>query len=401
MGFRELFRFRGFAMLWMGQTISRMGDAVETLALIWIALKLTGSATFMGLVGACSMIPNVFLMSIGGVYADRWNRKRIMVICDVARGSIIMLIPILYRLNALEPYHLCVVAFAVSVFESFFAPTIHATIPNLVDDQNLIPAISSMTISSNFAQIVGLGMGGALIALVSAPNAIVIDGLSFFLSAVTIGMIHEKFSKQTPQRGVTKIWSDLVEGFRFIQKQRVLLIIFILAVVVNFLFAPIGIAVPILSDRVLGTESWGYSGMMIALSVGMLIGGFAMGQCGGKFQKHALLLWGGIGTTLPLCIAPLFITITPYIVGFFIMGFFISILNISLNTLLQEITPDHIRGRVNSVSSTICMAAMPLGMAIAGPLIDWMGVRPLLIFTGIVALILWVVTVRCRTLRQY
>ena len=401
MGFRELFRFRGFAMLWAGQTISRIGDAVETLALMWFALKLTDSATFMGLVGVCSMVPNVFLTSIGGVYADRWNRKHIMVICDVARGSIIMLIPILYYLHALELYHLCVVAFAVSVFESFFAPSIRATIPNLVDDQSLMPAISSMTMSSTFAQIVGLGLGGALIALVSAPNAIIIDGLSFFLSAAAIAMIHETFSKQTPQRGATRIWSDLAEGFRFIQKQRVLLMIFILFVVVNFLFAPIGIAVPILSDRVLGTGSWGYSGMMITLSVGMLIGGFTMGQWGGRFQKHTLLLWGGIGTTLPLCITPLFITITPYIVGFFIMGFFISIINIPINTLLQEITPDHIRGRVNSVVSTICMAAMPLGMALAGPLIDWMGVRPLLTFAGIMAFIIWVVTVRCRALRQY
>ena len=401
MGFRELFKFRGFAMLWAGQTISRMGDAIETLALMWIALTLTGSATFMGLVGVCSMIPNLFLMSIGGVYADRWNRKHIMIVCDVARGSIIMLIPILHYLHALEPYHLCIVAFAVSIFESFFAPSIHATIPNLVDEQSLMPAISSMTMSSTFAQIIGLGLGGALIALVSAPNAIIINAISFFLSAIAIAPIHEKFSKQAPQKGETRIWSDLIEGFRFIQKQRVLLTIFILAVAVNFLFAPFGIAIPILSDRVLGTGSWGYSGMMIAFSAGMLIGGFAMGQWGGKFRKRTLLFWGGLGITLPLCIAPLFTVITPYIVGFFIMGFFISLVNIPVNTLLQEITPDHIRGRVNSVSSTICMAAMPMGMALAGPLIDWMGVRPLLILIGIMALIVTVVTVSSRGLRQY
>ena len=347
MGFRELLKFRGFTLLWCGQIITRIGDAIETLALMWIALELTGSALFMGGVGICSAIPNLLFMAVGGVCADRWSRKRVMVICDIARGSIIMSIPILYNMGALQPYHILIVAFSVSIFESFFTPSFRATIPNLVDEKNLMAAMSANTMTSSLANIIGMGVGGSLIYLVTAPNAVLIDGLSFFASAIFITAIHVPFSKRAPSTtDHPTIRSDLKEGLNFIRKQDVLLAILIMGLILNLAFAPIAIAIPILSERVLDTGALGYAWLMMSWAVGMLIGSIAIGQWGNRFRKRSTLLYGGIGVGVPLCFVSLLNTLTPCIIMFFILGLFLSVINIPINTLMQEVTPDPIRGRV-------------------------------------------------------
>ena len=174
-----------------------------------------------------------------------------------------------------------------------------------------------------------------------------------------------------------------------------------LGLILNLAFAPIAIAIPILSERMLDTGALGYAWLMMSWAVGMLIGSIAIGQWGNRFRKRSTLLYGGIGVGVPLCFVSLLNTLTPCIIMFFILGLFLSVINIPINTLMQEVTPDPIRGRVHSISGIISLCAMPLGMGIGGALIDWIGVRHVFLLIGITMLVVGETLACTKTLRRY
>ena len=183
---------RPFALLWSGQTVSRLGDSLYTIALAWWVLQHTGSAAAMGVVLICSTVPMLLFLLLGGVVVDRLPRLRLMLASDLLQAAVVGLTALLAFGQWLALWHVFVMSAIFGLAQAFFYPAYTAVIPDIVPADRLPGANSLRTISLQVAQIIGPGIGAAIVALGGTPLAFALDSLSFVISAACITAIPQK-----------------------------------------------------------------------------------------------------------------------------------------------------------------------------------------------------------------
>src|SRR6266851_2085503 len=196
--FARALKSRPYAMIWIGQTISNLGDGIFNVALAWQILLMTHSGTAMGVVLIASMIPRLVFVLIGGVAADRLPRRLIILWSDGGRGVIVLLISILGFTGFLQFWHLIIESLIFGVVDGFFNPAIMAITPDLVEKDDLASANALGSMSSNLAQLVGPLVGAGLIALINPIGAFAVNALSFFISVAFL------LSVRIPERHVAR-----------------------------------------------------------------------------------------------------------------------------------------------------------------------------------------------------
>jgi MFS family permease len=180
--FARALKSRPYTMIWIGQTISNLGDGIFNIALAWQVLLMTHSGTAMGIVLVASTIPRLVFVLIGGVAADRLPRRLIILWSDGGRGLIVLLISILGFMSLLQFWHLIIEALIFGVVEGFFYPAIMAITPDLVEKDDLASANALNSFSATLAQLLGPMLGAVLIALINPLGAFSVNALSFFIS---------------------------------------------------------------------------------------------------------------------------------------------------------------------------------------------------------------------------
>src|SRR5215212_1072765 len=212
-------RQRNFALLWAGGLISMLGDWLLFIALPFYIYDLTGSALATGAMFIAETLPLLLFGSIGGVFADRWDRKRTMIIADLLRAALLLLLLAVRSPEWLWAIYL--VVFVQSSVGQFFNPAKGALIPQLVDESQLMPANSLNSLSVELTRLIGAPLGGALMALMGLDSVVVVDCVSFVVSALLIGLIttrqcEQATSSAVPAASITtllaSVWRDLAEG---------------------------------------------------------------------------------------------------------------------------------------------------------------------------------------------
>jgi MFS family permease len=181
--FARALQARPFALLWTGQTISVLGDAVFTIALTWEVLLLTGSATAMSLIVLAQWAPRIVLLLFGGVLADRVSRRLLMLWADTGRGCIVVLVAWLSWSHSLQFWHLVALAPLFGIVSSFFDPAYQAILPQMVETDALASANSLNIVSRNTGFLLGPMLSAGCITLFGPASAFAFDGLTFFISA--------------------------------------------------------------------------------------------------------------------------------------------------------------------------------------------------------------------------
>src|SRR5829696_4374518 len=179
-------KHRPFALLWSGQTISRLGDSLYRIALAWWVLEKTGSATAMGTVLICSFAPMLIFLLLGGVAVDRFPRVQIMLASDLLRGLVALTVALLAAGQVLEIWHIYVASIVFGFVDAFFEPAYVATVPEITPPEALPSANSLTGLSRQITGIIGPSAGAVIVGLGGTPAAFAIDGLSFFLSAACL-----------------------------------------------------------------------------------------------------------------------------------------------------------------------------------------------------------------------
>src|SRR5260221_6873363 len=182
--FARAFHSRPFTLLWAGQTISVLGDAVFTIAISWEVLLLTGSATAMSLILIAKWAPKILFLLCGGVVADRISRRLLMLVGGVGRGCILLLVAWLSWMHLLQFWHLIALAPLFGIVSSFFDPAYQAIMPQLVETEALSAANSLNMLSRNLGFLLGPMLGAGCITLFGQASAFTFDGLTFFISAL-------------------------------------------------------------------------------------------------------------------------------------------------------------------------------------------------------------------------
>ncbi|MDQ1438260.1 MAG: hypothetical protein QOK43_1889 [Acidimicrobiaceae bacterium] len=390
-----LWRHRDFMKLWAGETVSQFGTAVTMLALPLVAITyLHASAPQVGALTAVEFSPFILVGLPAGVWVDRLRRRPVLLAGDIGRALVLASIPIAYAFDHLTIWQLYGVAFAAGILTVFFDVAYQSYLPSLVDRSLLADGNSKLEVSRSAAQIAGPGVAGALISLLSAPGAIVIDSVSYVLSAGAVSLIRGTEQRERVAKADRpRMRTEIAEGLRYVLGHRLLRPI-AMATATSNLFSSMGQAVAILfMVRRLGLSA-GTIGLVYGIgNVGFLLGAMTTGWINSRIGvgRTIVLSMAACGPTLFLI--PLATLGAPFawlVAAMLGTAFGGPVYNISQVSLRQAICPDRLLGRMNASMRFMVWGTMPVGAAVGGVLGGSLGLRPTLFISAAGACLAWI-----------
>lgn len=392
---------KDFTLVVIGQIISLFGNAAIRFALPLYLLNMTGSPALYGTVTACAIIPSILLTPVGGVIADRINKRNIMVALDFFTAFVILTFSMLMNTVNLVIL-LTTVLMLLYGIAGAYQPSVQASIPALVNKEHFMAANSVINTISSFSSLTGPVLGGILYSAYGLYPVLTVCILCFFLSALMEIFIKIPHKKQPAHASLTNILKqDFSESFAFIRKEKPFIGKTLLTICgINlFLSSMILVGLPYIITEVLdlpqtlSNQLYGYASG--ALAAGGLFGGI----CAGIFaRKLSFRKSGNLVMTCALCIFPMAISlllISSPLINYavitlccFIMMVFSTLFTVQMMTFVQSETPAHLIGKVIALIFTLSTCAQPLGNALYGVLFDLCPSKEYLVilFSGITSL---------------
>lgn len=384
---------RNFIMVVLGQIISLFGNAVLRFALPLYLLNQTGSAALFGIVSACAFIPMIVLSPVGGIFADRVNKRNIMVVLDFVTALLVLVVILLLGKVNIVVLLLCAL-FILYGINGAYQPAVQASIPALLKGEHIMQGNAVINLVSSFTGLIGPVIGGALFGFYGIMPILYVCVICFLLSAIMEIFIQIPFEKKAAKGNIFAIgYGDLKESFRYMHKEQPIIMQFSLAIAaINMILsALVIIGLPIIVTQLLGFDQemanrlYGYA--QGALAMGSLCGGMGAGLLAKRLKPqkgYLLLLYDGL-TLLPIGIAIMlpFKAMLSYgiiLVSCFCMMFLATLFSIQIMSCLQSMVPESLIGKVISCAMCIGMCASPLGQAIYGGLFELLKGRVFVLF---------------------
>lgn len=377
-----LWRDPDFLKLWAAQGISQLGTQVTLLALPLAAiLVLDATATEVALLSAVEVLPFLLFTLPAGVWVDRLPRRPILVIADLARAVALVSIPLAYAFDALALPQLYVVAFAVGGLSVFFDVSYLAYLPSLVERSQLGAANSKLEATRSAAQVAGPGVAGVLVDAITAPLAILVDGVSYLFSAFFVWRIARADRREQYVSPRGNLLAQLKEGLSYVLRHPYLRALTISTGAWN-LCANIGLGILLVyAIRTLGLSP-AVIGVLIAVGgAGSIAGALLAARLAGRLGLGRTMVWPAIVSSASLFLIPLAPRETPeiFLLASILLGsFFGMVFNVTQLTFRQSITPEHLQGRMNAVVRFMYWGPQPAGFALGGLLAAVIGLRPTL-----------------------
>ncbi len=377
-----ILRQRDFALLWSGDVISIVGDWVLIVGLPIYILILTHSVLATGAMLIAARIPSLLFGPVAGVFVDRWDRKRVMVVANALFA--LWLLPLLL-VNSLERVWIVyLVQFAESSIGQFFMPAESALLPNLVSKEQLVAANSLNSLSDNLARLVGPALGGLVAGLAGLPGVVLVDAVSFILAGLLLMGIRgapvasQAGAAKTPGSAWAAVWREWLDGLRVVRRERVLLVFFLVTAITRLGEGVFGVLIIVFVNRVLHGGASQFGWLMSAQAIGALIGGALVGWAGSRLLSPR---WIGLCSVI-FGLIDLVIFNSPAFFPVFLISFGLFVLvgipgiaySTGLMALQQAVTPDAYRGRVSSAFLTTGALMGLIGTLIASTLGDHLGV---------------------------
>jgi MFS family permease len=373
---------RPFALLWSGQTISRLGDSLYTIALAWWVLEKTGSAAAMGIVLVCSQVPTLLFLLVGGVVVDRLPRLRLMLASDLLSGIVVGLVAFLAFQQWLALWHIFVMSALFGFAQAFFYPAYRAVIPDIVAADGLPSANSLRTISGQATQIIGPGIGAAIVALGGTSLAFALDGASFLISAACIVAIPQIPLRSSPGGEKSSALQDVRKGFSAVLESPWLWVTLAVAAVSTlFLTGPSEAALPLLVKQRFGTNVSIYALLTTLSAVGSILAAIWLGRFKRLRHRGPLSYGAWILVGLMVLALGLPVGVAGASLAMFMQGTAQAALGLAWFSTLQEFVPPNLQGRVASIDLLVSDALTPVGFALAGLAADQLG-APLVFVLG-------------------
>lgn len=398
---------KDFTLVVIGQIISLFGNAAIRFALPLYLLNLTGSSALYGTVTACAFIPAILLSPIGGIVADRINKRNIMVILDFITAAVILGFSLFMNGVHIVPI-LTVTLMLLYGIAGAYQPSVQASIPALVDQDNFMAANSIINTISSFASLTGPVLGGILYSAYGLEPVLCVCELCFIISAIMEIFIKIPFQKQTSDGSIWKIArTDFSESIRFIRKEKPEIgkALLVVCGINLFLAAMIIVGLPYMVTEVLSLEA-SQANRLYGFAEGALAaGGLFGGICSGIFaDKLAINKSGNLVITCAVCVFPIGAALMMFSSGMinyivmtvccFAIMIFSTIFTVQMMSFIQTETPQNLIGKVIAVILTVSMCAQPLGNALYGVLF---GIcegfeYAVVLFSGVVSLMIAVST---------
>lgn len=392
----KLIRTRDFGLLWWGQMTSQIGEGLNKVALLWFVYSLTGSALKMTIVGLIQTIPPLVLGPMIGVYLDRLPKKTVMVWVDLIRTVMTCLIPALYAMDKLSLEGLYAIIFLTSIVSTVFGPALVSAVPRLVRPNELVTANALIQGTNNIGLLLGPAISGLLIAMIGAENVLYVNSATFLVSALCLMPMRLVERVRDLAACSTSVLDDLKVGFRFVfGNHSIIFVLVVISALYNLGASAFVFILPVYAKEFLGVGPVQLGWLWSALGVGMLlVSTWLAWRHQGDLRSRMRLIVCGM-TVGGLAVCSLSLLETPLIAAgvVIVVGGSTAILNPVIWALLQEVTPEHLMGRVLTTFSTGSMAAAMAGMTGFGWIADAVGPAESLIGLGLMLLLTAVVAV--------
>jgi len=383
----SVFRKRDFRLLWSAQLVSTIGTALTDLAAGILVFRLTGSALSVGLMFMATSIPTLFIGLIAGVFVDRYDRRKIMVIADLLRAAIVFSIPFLIQLNILFLY---LAVAAVSSISQFFNPANDAVLPEVATDEELTAANSWIMISSFGSTSIGFALSGLLATAFDIHWAFYLDALTFLFSALCLVFVRVGKIQVEGDTSVGVVIANLKEGVSTLVRTPLLRSLFLTGVPVYLAFGLWNVLLLPFAIKALHATEFEYGLQEGLTSVGFVVGSLLMARFAERFREGSWIVVSTIAMGIAGILYGVASSILIAIVLVAISGFFNAPSSISRRVLMQRNTPRELRGRVFSAFAVARDVVFLIGIALAG-LADIIDVRILIVASSFVLILagLW------------
>ena len=379
--FKEVLSRPDFCSLWLSQAVSALGDRLTQVALFIFILELAGgSATAVGIFLACQALPLILFGPVAGVFVDRWDKRRTMVLCDIIRASIIITVPFLGDARLVY-----VAAFLMASVSTVFSPSIMATIPELLGRRQEILVANSLVYSTKFfTDILGFTLAATIVLATGLKAAFVIDAFTFLVSAALILRIATKITVP-PKRSLdlSGVWEDLRAGIRYHRENPV-----VLSLLISFGFGVLAMGglnalLLVAIDRLLEVERFWYGYLLAVQGVTMFATTLVIGRWCQKVPRPLLILPGFLGTGLCALALSITTSLVPAFAIYAVLGVANAAFLVPSVTWVQEVVPFQFRGRVMAIRMMVLNLAAACSSVITGRLGDAWGVTPAMATVGI------------------
>lgn len=384
---------RHFKLMVIGQVVSMFGASVLRFALSLYILDLTGSATIFGTILALSIVPTIFISPVGGAIADRFDKKKLMVTLDAISGTLIAAFAILLVSNNVTVVAIAILMTALTLISAMYQPAVQSSIPVLVPKELLLKSngvISGVMSISNF---IGPIVGGVLYSFVSIKAIVIVSAICFFLAAVMEMFLKIPFEKRPPQPLVKMVVSDIKEGLMYIiHDNRFILKSITVTFIVSLFIAPMFfVGLPYMIKILFGMPDTFFGFTQSGISLSIIFSAMTIGLLKGKIKVSNLYLWilGCAGVYFAMAVGTTGIISSPFVqylivtISSMLVMFALTVVNIFINTKIQEETPSNLIGKVMAIQITAGTTAVPIGQMLFGFLVDGFSTQIYLLIFGV------------------
>ena len=386
-------RHRNFQLFFSGQLISLIGTWMQTVAQSWLVYRLTGSGLELGAVGFASQIPVFLCAPIGGIVADRSNRKHVVIGTQVASMLLAFVLAALTLSHRVQVWHVFVLAALLGVVNAFDIPGRQSFLVDMVGKEDLMNAIALNSSMFNGARVIGPAVAGVLVARLGEGWCFFANGVSYI--AVIAGLMMMNVHAPARVSATTSPWEHIVEGFQFVNRTAPIRALMVLLGLVSVTGMPYVVLMPIFADKILHRGGQELASLIGAHDLGAVRLGILMGAAGVGALLGALTLavrsgTKGLGRWVAVCCAGFGVSLMLFsfsrsfwlsVLLLLPVGYFIMLQMSSSNTLIQVMVPDALRGRAMAVYSMMFMGMAPVGALLGGALSDRLG-APLTVAIG-------------------
>ncbi|NNG01531.1 MAG: MFS transporter [Desulfobacteraceae bacterium] len=377
---------RNLNLLLSGQLVSQIGDKLYLLALSLWVLEITGSPAAMGAVLFASMAPLVLFGFFSGAFVDRYNRKNIIIGTDIFRGFIIAAVAVAYYMGALNVGWVIVAEVLLSINAAFFNPAIPSVIPQIVTESNLTKANSKVQFIAGFSNIIGPVLGGAAVIAFDYGFVFVLNAATFLISAGFECFLN--IPRLNPSGAATqKIGASVLAGYRYLLKEKRLLIIIFMVAVIHFFVGSIQVIMPVLASSLAGHGAGNLGLLQAVFGAGSVFMAFII-SIHSIHKKEVIMLFTGVGVIgfsyLLLGILGIFgfRLVFPYLFPFVCLSCALVLAGTSFQTIIQQTTANEFSGRVFAIVSSVGNGSIPLAALIYGILLTYIDHAGLLFISG-------------------
>lgn len=403
--YRPLFRQREYIKLVAANVINRFGDSIDAIAFAWLMYEITQSAALMALILGLNYLPTVLLQPITGALVERLSKKKIMVLFDIGRGLVVAAGVLFYVRGMLTPAILTGMTLVISTMEAFRSPAGAAIVPKLLAPEMYKVGTALNQSASRVTELAGLAVAGGVVALIGVEGALLIDAATFFLSALIIAFIrlHEELDKANVH--LKGVLNDLLEGFRLVKHNKVLVVLLLIGALMNFTFVPLNaFAVPFIADVLKGgAETLSIVQILFVAGMGL---GSAVAPKIKRMSGRAQLVGFGLLSGAGLCLFALGGYLPERVLRFgtvfaacLLIGFAAGVVGVVFGAAFLKLVPPDYMARMSGLSNAVLVCSMPVGNFLCSGLAAVMPVSVAILASGGLCFLLYLFILRVKSLQ--